>query len=258
MTDRTVVESALARPRLSLAFVLVVLPLACWAWVWAMARDMYGPMTGASAWMMTVTWDTPRLLLLWAMWAAMMAGMMLPTLTPSLLLYARGVRNRQGVRHPSFQIYAMAAGYVLVWALFSAGATVLQRVLAEWSIITMMMEPSRPAVAATLLIIAGIYQWTPLKDACLAACRSPIAMLTRDWREGIAGAFRMGFWNGVYCLGCCWALMLLLFAGGVMNLTVILSLTAWVAIEKLAPFGRLSARAAGVLLAGVGVWMLVR
>ena len=258
MTDRTAVESALSRPRLSLVIILVGLPLACWAWVVAMARDMYGPMTGASAWMMTVTWDTPRLLLLWAMWAAMMAGMMLPTLAPSLLLFARAARTRQGIRNPSARIYALAAGYVLVWALFSVGATALQRLLAEWSIITMMMEPSRPLAAATLLIIAGIYQWTPMKDACLAVCRSPITMLTQGWREGVTGAFRMGIANGLYCLGCCWALMLLLFAGGVMNLAVILSLTAWVAIEKLAPFGRLSARAGGALLIAVAVWMLAR
>jgi predicted metal-binding membrane protein len=256
--DRTLVESALARPRLSLAVVLIALPLACWVWVAAMARDMYGPMTGASAWMMTVTWDTPRLVLLWAMWAAMMAGMMLPTLTPSLLLYARAVRNRDGLRNPSLHIYAMAAGYLLVWALFSIAATALQRALAEWSLLTMMMEPARAEVAAALLVIAGVYQWTPAKDACLAACRSPLSLLTRGWREGVRGAFQMGVTNGAYCLGCCWALMLLLFAGGVMNLGVILALTAWVAIEKLAPFGAYTARAGGAMLLAAGVWMLAR
>jgi predicted metal-binding membrane protein len=255
---KTVIEAALGRPSLALVVLVAILPLACWIWVVAMARDMYGPMTGASAWMMTVTWDAPRLLLLWAMWAAMMAGMMLPTLAPTLLLFARATRTRQGIGNPSARVYAMAAGYVLVWALFSVGATALQRLLAEWSILTMMMEPSRPIAAATLLIIAGVYQWTPMKDACLSVCRSPMALLTHRWREGIAGAFQMGFANGLYCLGCCWALMLLLFAGGVMNLVVILSLTAWVAIEKLAPFGRQSARAGGVLLIAVGVWMLAR
>jgi predicted metal-binding membrane protein len=255
---KTAVEAALGRPTLTLIVLVALLPLACWAWVVAMARDMYGPMTGASAWMMTVTWDAPRLLLLWAMWAAMMAGMMLPTLAPSLLLFARAARTRQGIRNPSARIYAMAAGYVLVWAVFSVGATALQRLLAERSILTMMMEPSQPIAAATLLFIAGLYQWTPMKDACLAMCRSPIAMLTQGWREGVTGAFQMGVANGLYCLGCCWALMLLLFAGGVMNLAVILSLTAWVAIEKLAPFGRLSARAGGALLIAVGLWMLAR
>ena len=255
---KTAVEAALGRPSLTLIVLVLVLPLACWAWVVAMARDMYGPMTGASAWMMTVTWDTPRLLLLWAMWGAMMAGMMLPTITPLLMLYARAARHRFDITNPSRRIYAMASGYVLVWALFSIGATVLQRAMSSASLLTMMMEPSSPRAAAALLLVAGVYQLTPLKAACLRGCRSPITALAERWREGAAGAFQMGVAHGLYCLGCCWALMLLLFAGGVMNLVVILSLTAWVAIEKLAPFGRQSARAGGVVLLAAGIWMLTR
>jgi predicted metal-binding membrane protein len=255
---KTAVELALARPYSSLVIVVAIVPLACWAWVVAMARDMYGPMTGASAWMMTVTWDAPRLLLLWAMWAAMMAGMMLPTITPMLMLYARAVRNRADITDPSRRIYAMASGYVLVWALFSVAATVLQRELSSASILTMMMEPESPRAAAVLLWIAGVYQLTPIKAACLRACRSPITELTSRWREGAGGAFRMGLSHGIYCLGCCWALMLLLFAGGVMNLLVILVLTAWVALEKLAPFGLHTARAGGILLLAAGAWMWTR
>jgi predicted metal-binding membrane protein len=255
---KTAIEAALGRPSLTLIVLVVILPLACWAWVVAMARDMYGPMTGASAWMMTVTWDAPRLVLLWAMWAAMMAGMMLPTITPVMMLYARAVRNRIDITNPSVRIYAMASGYALVWALFSVAATVLQRALASASLLTMMMEPSSPRTAAALLFIAGVYQLTPLKAACLRGCRTPITALSARWRDGAAGAFQMGVAHGLYCLGCCWALMLLLFAGGVMNLAVILVLTAWVAIEKLAPFGMHTARAGGVLLVAAGIWMLTR
>jgi predicted metal-binding membrane protein len=192
------------------------------------------------------------------MWAAMMAGMMLPTIAPLLLLYARAVRNRADIGNPSLRIYAMGAGYVLVWALFSVGATALQRVLSSASLLTMMMEPSSTRAAAALLLVAGVYQLTPLKAACLRACRSPITALASRWREGAAGAFRMGLGHGLYCLGCCWALMLLLFAGGVMNLAVILALTAWVAIEKLAPFGAYTARAGGVLLVAAALWMLAQ
>lgn len=254
----TIVEAALARPRSSLAIVLIAIPLACWLWVVAMARDMYGPMSGASAWMMTVTWDAPRVVLLWAMWAAMMAGMMLPSVAPLLLLYARAMRNREGVRHPNRRIYAMAAGYLAVWAAFSIGATWLQRALASTSLLTMMMEPADQRIAAALLIVAGAYQLTPLKNACLDGCRSPITLLATRWREGASGAFTMGARHGLDCLGCCWALMLLLFAGGVMNLWVILTLTVWVAIEKLAPFGRQSARAGAALLLALGAWMALR
>lgn len=252
------VEAALTRPRAGLAVVLIAIPLICWGWIVVMARDMYGPMTGASAWMMTVTWDAPRLVLLWAMWAAMMAGMMLPTAAPLLLMYARAMRNREGLKQPTRRIYAMAAGYVAIWAAFSVAATMLQRLLAEMSLLTMMMEPSDPRVAAALLIFAGLYQLTPFKDACLSTCRSPMSLLSARWREGAGGAFVMGASHGLYCLGCCWAMMLLLFAGGVMNLAVILALTAWVAIEKLAPFGRQSARVGAALLLALGGWMLLR
>jgi predicted metal-binding membrane protein len=252
------VETALARPRAILAIVLIAIPLICWLWVVAMARDVYGSMTGASAWMMTVTWDAPRLVLLWAMWAAMMAGMMLPSAAPLLILYARAMRNREGLRRPGTRIYAMALGYVAVWAGFSAGATALQRLLAEMALLNMLMEPSDSRLAAALLILAGAYQLTPFKNACLTACRSPMGLLSSRWREGITGAFLMGLSHGLYCLGCCWALMLLLFAGGVMNLAVILALTTWVAIEKLAPFGRQSARAGAALLLALGGWMALR
>jgi predicted metal-binding membrane protein len=251
----TRVETALADQRPTLIIVLIVVPLACWLWVAAMARDMYGPMTGASAWMMTVTWDAPRLLLLWAMWAAMMAGMMLPSAAPMLLLYARTMRNRTSEAHPARLIYAMAGGYLAVWIGFSLAATALQRLLAELSLLNTMMEATTPLLAAGILAIAGLYQLTPLKRACLQACRSPFHFLTARWRDGVAGAVRMGIGHGSYCLGCCWALMLILFAGGVMNLAVILGLTVWVAMEKLLPFGDGAARATSIVLLAYAVWI---
>ena len=162
------VEAVLSRPKWTMIVVVVALPLACWVWVVAMARDMYGPMTGASAWMMTVTWDAPRLVLLWAMWAAMMAGMMLPTITPLLMLYARAVRNRPNA-NPSLRIYAMALGYLLVWALFSVGATVLQRALASASLLTTMMEPASSRTAAVLLF-ACVAATLPASESSAARC----------------------------------------------------------------------------------------
>jgi predicted metal-binding membrane protein len=121
-----------------------------------------------------------------------------------------------------------------------------------------MMETTGPAVGAPLLFIAGAYQLTPIKYACLRTCQSPLGFLMSRWRSGSSAAFRMGLEHGAYCVGCCWALMLLLFAGGVMNLTVIAALTAFVAFEKLAPFGMSGARIAGVLLISAGFWLLVR
>jgi predicted metal-binding membrane protein len=255
----TILESALRFDRTPVVVLLIVVPLVSWLWIVVMARDMYGPMTGASAWMMTAVWDARHLALLWAMWAVMMIGMMLPSATPMLLLY--GVVARRSAAEMSAasrRIYALAAGYLAVWALFSLGATALQRLLATLLVVSSMMEVTSSAVGATLLLIAGIYQLTPLKLACLRTCQSPFGFLMSRWRGGPAGAFRMGFEHGVICVGCCWALMLLLFAGGVMNLAVIAALTALVAVEKLTPFGTHGARIAGVLLIGAGLWMLVR
>jgi predicted metal-binding membrane protein len=223
---------------------LILLPLVCWAWIVVMARDMYGPMTGASAWMMTPVWDAPHLLLLWAMWAVMMTGMMLPSAGPIILLASRA-------GHP----HMLAAGYIFVWASFSIAATALQFLLTKLTILTPMMQVSSASTGAALLALAGLYQWTPLKRACLTACQAPMAFLMRRWQSGRAGAFRMGVEHGLHCLGCCWALMLLLFAGGVMNLTVIAALTLFVAFEKLIPVGVWGARVSGVVLVAVAVWM---
>jgi len=242
----TLLEQSLRDERAALVVFLILTPVFSWAWIIVMARDMYGSMTGASAWMMTTNWDVPHLLLLWAMWAVMMTAMMLPSATPMIVL-AGGSRA-----------YFVGLGYLSIWAAFSAGATALQLVLMRLLIVTPMMEVSSRRAGAVLLALAGVYQWTPLKQACLATCQSPMAFLARRWRGGSFGGFRMGAEHGVYCVGCCWALMLLLFAGGVMNLTVIAALTVFVAFEKLAPVGAWGARISGALLVMLAVLEWVR
>jgi predicted metal-binding membrane protein len=235
--------------------LLVLLPLVCWLWIVVLARDMYGPMTGASAWMMTPVWDAPHLLLLWAMWAVMMIAMMLPAASPMILLAGSGTR-RQGGSGAASTGALLALGYITVWAVFSVGATAVQWWLMRLHVVTPMMEMSSRRAGAVLLILAGHYQFTPLKRACLTACRSPLAFVMRRWRSGSMGAVRMGLEHGVHCAGCCWALMLLLFAGGVMNLAVIAALTVFVAFEKLAPLGPASTRVSGAALLALGGWML--
>ena len=253
----TVLESVLQADRAPTVVLLILLPVVSWLWIVVMARDMYGPMTGSSAWMMTAVWDVPHLLLLWAMWAVMMTAMMIPSASPLILLYGAVVRRSEGDT-AGRQVCALAAGYLMVWTFFSLGATALQRTLARLLLVSPMMEASSVAVGAALLIIAGVYQLTPIKHACLQKCRSPLGFLMSRWRAGWAGALNMGLEHGAYCVGCCWALMLLLFAGGVMNLTVIAALTVFVAFEKLAPPSLHGARISGVILMAVGLWMLVR
>ena len=223
-----------------------------------MAQDMYGAMTGPSAWMMTPVWGWRHLFLLWLMWAVMMAAMMLPSAMPLLSLYDASLRKRAGAGSAGLRVYAMAGGYLLTWAAFSVGATALQRLLARALVLNPMMEmPGRTAVGITLLL-AGLYQLTPWKATCLRQCRSPLGFIVQRWRNGTRGAVLMGLEHGAYCLGCCWALMLLLFAGGVMNLTIIVGLTAIVLIEKVAPAGIALSRALGIGLIAGGAWFLVR
>ena len=253
----TLLEHALRHDRAALLVILVLTPVLSWLWIGVMARDMYGPMTGASAWMMTTNWDAAHLLLLWAMWSVMMTAMMLPSAAPLILLYGAAAR-RSPQPAARRNTYALAAGYLAAWTAFSLAATALQRALASLLLITPMMEAGSARVSGTLLIVAGLYQWTPLKHACLRACQSPLGFLVSRWRTGWSGALRLGIAHGFYCVGCCWALMLLLFAGGVMNVVVIAGLAAWVTFEKLAPFGRRGALVSGAVMIAVGSWILMR
>ena len=222
-----------------------------------MSRDMYGPMTGASAWMMRGTWDGVHLALLFAMWLVMMVGMMLPSAAPTVLLYAMVVRKDASAGSPVARVYAFLSGYLLCWAVFSVAATALQRELSAARWLSPMMELQNRPLSAAILIVAGLYQLTPLKRSCLRQCRAPAAFISEHWHPGVAGALRMGAAHGLYCLGCCWALMLLLFAGGVMNLLCIVLLMLFVLLEKLAPFGQRTALLAGVMLVAVGAALAV-
>ena len=258
MPQRTAFESLLLRDRWLLGGTLLAASALCWAWLVPMARDMYGEMTGSSAWMMTQTWDFTHQALLFAMWVVMMIGMMLPSATPTLLLYAAVIRKSPENARARAHVYAFAGGYLFVWTAFSLAATVLQLLLAHWSLISRMMEARSRWFGAALLIAAGLYQFTPFKRTCLESCRSPAAFIVRHMRRGVTGAFRLGVAQGLYCLGCCWALMLLLFGGGVMNLWWIAALTLFVLLEKLAPLGAQGGRLSGLLMVGMGVWNLIR
>jgi predicted metal-binding membrane protein len=254
----TPLEALLRRDRWLVGGALLAATVLCWAWIVPMARDMYGPMTGASAWMMAGTWDFTYCALLFAMWAVMMAGMMLPSAAPALLIYAAVIRRSPDGHRAAAHAYAFAGGYLLVWTFFSLLATLLQRVLAEALLISPMMESRNSVFGGVLLIAAGAYQFTPYKRTCLEACRSPAEFLVRHWKPGVAGGFYLGVANGLFCLGCCWALMLLLFVGGVMNLWCIAALTVFVLLEKVAPRGAQGGRLSGGLLAAMGLWSCAR
>jgi predicted metal-binding membrane protein len=197
----------------------------CWGWIVPMALDMYGPMTGCSAWMMTRTWDFTHQALLFAMWAVMMIGMMLPSAAPAVFLYASTVRGSAESARVLSRTFAFAVGYLTLWMIFSLIATTLQLGLTKASLLSPMMELRSRWLGGGLVLIAGAYQFTPWKRKCLECCQSS---------ADHAGPFQAGMRNGISCLGSCWALMLLLFVGGVMNLWWLSALTIFVALEKVA------------------------
>lgn len=185
-----------------------------------------------------------------AMWAVMMVAMMLPGAAPAILLYSRV--HRHSINDSAPPSMAFLAGYLACWLGFALIATALQLAIAS----PMSMALESRLAAGVLLIAAGLYQLSPLKDACLNHCRSPAAFLSRHFRPGSWGAARLGLRHGAWCVGCCWLLMSLLFVGGVMNLLWIAGLTLLVAAEKLLPHGAWIARIGGVALVAWGIIVL--
>lgn len=227
-----------------------------WAYVARTSFDMYGRMDGPAAWMMEGRWDARYILLIFVMWVVMMVGMMLPSALPTILLFRRAIYRDPQVRAPVARTFTFALGYVLAWMVFSVAATLLQRALAQAALLSPMMVSASPRVGGAILITAGAYQWTPLKSVCLTHCRSPLAFLVQNWRPGAPGALSLGLRHGLYCVGCCWVLMLLLFFGGVMSLLWIAAITGFVLVEKLAPYGVQGGRLSGIALVIAGLWVL--
>jgi predicted metal-binding membrane protein len=209
-------------------------------------EPMMDAVTGVQPW--TATEFGLRL----AMWAVMMVAMMVPTAAPMTLMYAAVARKAAAQHNPLAPTSVFVTGYVAMWTIFSLVATTAQYVLDRAALLSPMMVSTSAGFGATLLIAAGVYQLTPLKNACLRNCRAPAHFLSRYWRTGNLGAFRMGLRLGAYCVGCCWILMGLLFVGGVMNLLWIAAIGIFILLEKTLPFGDVSGRIAGVAMILVG------
>lgn len=191
-----------------------------------------------------------------AMWAVMMVGMMAPSAVPMILVFT--AIRRQRVGSPLLATAVFTSGYLVVWTIFAMAAAALQLELSRLAAVTPMMILSSRVVAAFLLIGAGVYEFTPLKEACLSNCQGPMTFIATRWRPGLLGGFVMGAQHGLYCLGCCWALMLLLFVGGVMNLIWVAALAAIVLVQKVAPRGLPVASLTGLTAIVAGLFLLVR
>ena len=249
------------RHRALIATCIVLITALAWAYLVHLNRHMTSPIEGdtkmaAMGMVMNRPWAPGDLLLTFVTWAVMMVGMMAAPALPVLLLFA-GIQAQRVDRGVVPAVPSFGLGYLIVWLAFSACATAAQWALHEGALLSSTMATSSTAVAGVILIASGAYQLTPLKTGCLARCRSPLGFLMSNWRDGSSGAFLMGFRHGTFCLGCCWALMAVLFVVGVMNLAWVGAIAIAVAIEKLLPHGGRIATAMGVALIGAGVGRLV-
>ena len=242
---------ALIRARPWVAAGIWTATLGGWLFLLWGATNMHSPLTQLT--MPMSAWSAENWLAVFIMWTAMMAAMMLPSAAPMILCFA-ALNERRSERTRTL---LFVAAYLALWTGFSGAATAAQWALQSIGWVSPMIVSRSSVLSGALLLIAGLFQFSGLKHACLRACRSPLGFLMSDWRDGFWGAWRMGIRHGVYCLGCCWALMALLFVGGVMNLLWIAALAGLVTIEKLAPKGEAVARALGAVMIGAGAVRLV-
>ena len=256
MMPQTVGQSLLTRDRVIVLSGLAAVASLAWAYMFYLAADMDDmAMVADVATPQMRVWTAVDLILLFLMWAVMMVAMMVPSAAPLILVVAGVNRRRRERDDPLIATAVFAAGYLLVWTAFSAVATVAQWALHVGALLSPMMVATSPILGAAILIAAGVFQFTPLKHACLAHCRSPFGFIMSHWREGRWGALRMGLAHGSYCVGCCWTLMALLFVAGVMNLLWVAAIAIFVLAEKVLPCGELVGLVAGgvLVLAGVGI-----
>lgn len=285
----TVLAALLRRDRAIILAALLAIALLAWAWLFWFASSMTMAMPDAGMNMPNMpgmdmsgmnmskmnmgnmnmpgmamapgftAWTFTHALVIFAMWSIMMIGMMTPSVAPMVLLYACTARAAQAQGKPFAAASWFAAGYLAAWLAFALAATAGQWTLEWTALLTPMMKSASRIFGGILLIAAGIYQWTPLKHACLNHCRAPLHFIQKHggFRPGRVAALKLGMLHGAYCVGCCWALMALLFVGGVMNLFWIAALMVLVLLEKVAPWGRAIARLAGALGAAAGLWMLI-
>ena len=228
--------------------LLILTSLAGWVFLAWAALDMTNPLAMLMM-PMSSLWSAANIIAIFIMWSLMMMAMMLPSAAPMILTFA-GLSRQNRMK---FSTISFTGAYLVIWIIFSIGSVIIHWFLQHTGLMSAKMVSRSELLSGILLITVGVLQFSPLKKSCLKHCRSPISFLMTDWRKGIKGAWIMGFRHGWYCLGCCYALMLLLFVGGVMNLAWVAALTLAVAIEKMTPRGESIAQLLGgaLILAGV-------
>ena len=245
---------------------LAALSILSWIYLAVLAKDMaqgdmslmgMGHMVAGSMKATMGVWTGSTFALMAVMWFVMMVGMMVPSAAPMILLFATVTRKQAPDEKPGLRIAIFTGTYLFIWALFSIAATLAQWALAEADLVSPMMVGTSKWLTIGLLVACGIYQLTPLKQACLGKCRSPLGFLIKKWLPGDFGALKMGLSHGAYCLGCCWLLMSLLFVGGVMNLLWVALIAILVLGEKILPRGDLFGKFGGGAMLVVAAYMIL-
>jgi len=254
-TSDSTLEALLKRDRVMVGGGLLGISLLAWAYMAHMAQHMLHMDIAMPHMQMWGGWNV---FLLFVMWVVMMVAMMLPTAAPAILMFAVMRRRHRQQQTPFAPTVVFIIGYLLVWTGYSLLATVAQWGLHTAALLSPLMVSTSPLLGGALLLAAGIFQWTPLKYACLAHCRSPLGFFMTSWREGAYGALLMGLRHGSYCVGCCWILMALLFVAGVMNLLWVAAIAAFILVEKVLPHGPMVGRVAGGILVLAGLVLLVQ
>jgi predicted metal-binding membrane protein len=263
MGNPTPLERMLKRDRMIVLAGLTGIAALAWVYILYLSRHMSGmdmgsmPMGMEMSMPHMLSWSAVDFILMFVMWAVMMVAMMVPSAAPMILVFATVSRQRREQHRPFVPASVFLLGYIIVWSGFAAAATITQWGLHTVALLSPTMVSTSSFLGGGLLVAAGVFQWSPLKNLCLTHCRSPLGFLMAEWREGTKGGFVMGLRHGTFCLGCCWALMTLLLVLGVMNLLWIAALAGFVLIEKVAPAGQWVSRVTGVLLVGWGAWMIV-
>jgi len=256
-------DSLLKRDRRIVFVSIAMLTVLAWIYIFRFAATMnvaaFAPDMSHMAPLLR-SWTAVDFAMIFAMWAVMMVGMMTPSATPMILIYARVARQAAVDGRPLASTGWFVAGYLLSWTAFSLAATIAQDVLIQFAWLTPMMSTASDRIGGVVLIVSGIYQFTSLKNTCLTQCQSPFAFIQAHggFKAGHSSALRLGFRHGVYCIGCCWAVMTLLFVVGVMNIFWIAAIAIFVLVEKVMPAGKWIARAAGAGLAVAGIWLIVQ
>jgi predicted metal-binding membrane protein len=247
-------DNAIRRDRMIVAAGLASMTLLAWLYIIQLSRMMAPHSVVAMP--MTGDMGAQELGYLIPMWVVMMVAMMVPSAAPTILLFANVARSRKARGVPTASAGVFTVGYLLVWTVYATIAATLQSELHHRALLSSNMASASPWLGGGLLIVAGIYQLLPVKGACLSHCHSPFGVFSHQWREGAGGALLMGIRHGTYCVGCCWALMALLFVAGVMNLLWVAAIAIFVLAEKLVPGGRGLGRLTGVLLMVWGIWVI--